>query len=335
MTTLAGQCPGGGFRGTSRVGPANPAFARPNYNHFQEIYKFGFGVEGGGKLAPTRIVPAWRRSLPTRHKSRCWLPWPVFEQPRPPVWLMRQAGRYLPEYRALRRGVGSFLELCYSPDLAVEITLQPIRRYGFDAAILFSDILVVPDALGADVRFVEGEGPQLEPLRVEADLARLGFDRFHAHLAPVYETVRRLAAALPPEVALIGFAGAPGLWPPTWSKGAAVRNSWRRGGWPGSSRNCSARLIDLLDRGRHTLSRRADRGRRRGGSTVRQLGRRAAGAGIAPLVRRAHPENRQRRCGRGIRTCRSSPSRAVSALPMRRSPVTSRSRESAWIRPCR
>jgi uroporphyrinogen decarboxylase len=129
--------------------------------------------------------------------------------PRPPVWLMRQAGRYLPEYRALRREVGGFLDLCYAPELAVEVTLQPIRRYGFDAAILFSDILVVPDALGADVRFVEGEGPQLTPLTTEADLARLGFGGFDAHLAPVYETLRRLAVALPPEVTLIGFSGSP------------------------------------------------------------------------------------------------------------------------------
>ena len=122
---------------------------------------------------------------------------------------MRQAGRYLPEYRELRRGVGGFLDLCYTPDLAVEITLQPIRRYGFDAAILFSDILVVPDALGAEVRFVEGEGPQLTPLTGEADLAGLGFASFDAHLAPVYETLRRLRLALPPEVTLIGFSGAP------------------------------------------------------------------------------------------------------------------------------
>jgi uroporphyrinogen decarboxylase len=131
------------------------------------------------------------------------------QQSRPPVWLMRQAGRYLPEYRAVRSGVRSFLELCYSPDLAVEVTLQPIRRYGLDAAIMFSDILVVPDALGAEVRFVEGEGPQLTPLRSEVDLSRLGFQSFHAHLEPVYETLRRLAVSLPAEVTLIGFAGAP------------------------------------------------------------------------------------------------------------------------------
>jgi uroporphyrinogen decarboxylase len=147
---------------------------------------------------------------PASHQHKAFLAALAGEKrARPPVWLMRQAGRYLPEYRAVRSGVGSFLELCYTPELAVEVTLQPIRRYGFDAAILFSDILVVPDALGAEVRFVEGEGPQLTPLRGEADLARLGLSGLHEHLEPVYETVRRLAAALPPEVALIGFAGAP------------------------------------------------------------------------------------------------------------------------------
>ena len=99
--------------------------------------------------------------------------------------------------------------MCYTPELAVEITLQPIRRYGFDAAILFSDILVIPDALGADVRFVEGEGPQITPIAREADLARLGFEAFDAHLAPVYATLRQLKVALPPEVTLIGFSGAP------------------------------------------------------------------------------------------------------------------------------
>lgn len=127
----------------------------------------------------------------------------------PPLWLMRQAGRYLPEYRAVRAKVRDFLELCYTPDLAVEVTLQPIRRFPLDAAILFSDILVVPHALGAELRFVEGEGPRLGVVEDARDLARLDAARLHERLAPVYETLRRLRAALPPEVALIGFAGAP------------------------------------------------------------------------------------------------------------------------------
>ncbi len=127
----------------------------------------------------------------------------------PPVWLMRQAGRYLPEYRAVRARTRDFLELCYTPELAVEVTLQPLRRFPLDAAILFSDILVVPHALGAEVRFAEGEGPRLEPVRDAAGLARLDLARLHERLAPVYETVRRLRAELPEQVALIGFAGAP------------------------------------------------------------------------------------------------------------------------------
>jgi len=128
---------------------------------------------------------------------------------RPPVWLMRQAGRYLPEYRAVRARAGSFLDLCYNPELAAEVTLQPIRRYGLDAAILFSDILVVPHALGQALDYVEGEGPKLEPVTDAAGIARLSARRLHEVLGPVYETVGRVAAALPPETALIGFAGAP------------------------------------------------------------------------------------------------------------------------------
>ncbi len=127
----------------------------------------------------------------------------------PPVWLMRQAGRYLPEYRQIRAQARSFLDLCFSPDLAVEVTLQPIRRYGFDAAILFSDILVVPHALGQRVWFVEGEGPKLEPLRGREAIARLEGESVLPRLEPVLETVRRLTRALPRETALIGFAGAP------------------------------------------------------------------------------------------------------------------------------
>jgi uroporphyrinogen decarboxylase len=129
--------------------------------------------------------------------------------PRPPIWLMRQAGRYLPEYRALRREAETFLDLCYTPDLAVEITLQPVRRFGVDAAILFSDILVVPDALGCAVRFEEGAGPKLAPVRRRDDLRRLTLDRLPDRLAPVYATVRRLREQLAKETALIGFAGAP------------------------------------------------------------------------------------------------------------------------------
>jgi uroporphyrinogen decarboxylase len=129
---------------------------------------------------------------------------------RPPIWLMRQAGRYLPEYRALRARAGSFLDLCYRPELAVEISLQPLRRFGMDAAILFSDILVVADGLGCPVAFVESVGPKLEPVRTAADLARLrSVGGLRAELAPVYATVRALKQELPAETALIGFAGAP------------------------------------------------------------------------------------------------------------------------------
>ena len=127
----------------------------------------------------------------------------------PPVWLMRQAGRYLPEYKATRATAGSFLDLCYNPTLAAEVTLQPIRRYGFDAAILFSDILVVPDALGQAVSFNEGEGPRLDPIRDVAGLSRLNPSKAHTKFAIVCETVARLRQDLPPETALIGFCGAP------------------------------------------------------------------------------------------------------------------------------
>ncbi len=130
--------------------------------------------------------------------------------PVPPVWMMRQAGRYLPEYRATRAQAGDFLSLCYTPDLAAEVTLQPIRRYAFDAAILFADILLVPQALGADLWFVTGEGPRLSTITDAAGVAALKpVDAIHEVLNPVYETVRILARELPPEVTLIGFAGAP------------------------------------------------------------------------------------------------------------------------------
>ena len=128
---------------------------------------------------------------------------------RAPVWLMRQAGRYLPEYRALRMRTGSFLELCYTPELACEVTLQPVRRFALDAAILFSDILVVPDAMGCRVSFVEGVGPRLAAVRSAADITRLRPEAVRERLAPVYETVARVRPELPAATALIGFAGAP------------------------------------------------------------------------------------------------------------------------------
>ncbi len=126
----------------------------------------------------------------------------------PPLWLMRQAGRYLPEYRETRAKAGSFLDLCYTPDHAVEVTMQPIRRYGFDAAILFSDILVIPDALKRNVRFTEGHGPQMDPID-EAGILALKPDGVIAYLEPVMETVRRLRRDLPDETTLLGFCGAP------------------------------------------------------------------------------------------------------------------------------
>jgi uroporphyrinogen decarboxylase len=124
----------------------------------------------------------------------------------PPVWLMRQAGRYLPEYRALRADAGDFLRLCMNPELAADITLQPIRRYNFDAAILFSDILILPMALGQGLRYAQGEGPLLPPLQ---DLRQLNLADAPAIYAPVIETVRLVRSQLPPETALIGFAGGP------------------------------------------------------------------------------------------------------------------------------
>ena len=132
-------------------------------------------------------------------------------QPRspPPIWLMRQAGRYLPEYRVLREKAGDFLTLCFTPDLAAEVTLQPVRRFGFDAAILFSDILVIPHALGQAVRFAVGEGPQLDPIADRQALMRLRLELDHGVLAPIYETIRRVKASLAPDVALLGFCGAP------------------------------------------------------------------------------------------------------------------------------
>jgi uroporphyrinogen decarboxylase len=167
---------------------------------------------------------------------------------RPPFWFMRQAGRYLPEYRALRAQARDFVALCLTPDLAAEITLQPIRRFAMDAAILFADILLIPHALGQRLEFREGEGPHLEAIADDADVARLAANRtaLRERLAPVGETVRRVAAALPRETALIGFAGAPWTVATYMIEGGSSREfaKARRLAW--ERPELFARLIDLL-----------------------------------------------------------------------------------------
>jgi uroporphyrinogen decarboxylase len=130
-------------------------------------------------------------------------------QASPPLWMMRQAGRYLPEYRELRAKVGGFLDLCFTPEHAAEVTLQPIRRFHFDAAIIFSDILVIPHALGRAVRFEAGEGPRLDPLDTPDKVATLAAQADFNQLEPVFEALRRVRSELDPAVTLIGFCGAP------------------------------------------------------------------------------------------------------------------------------
>ena len=166
--------------------------------------------------------------------------------PRPPIWLMRQAGRYLPEYRATRAKAGSFLDLCYNPELATEVTLQPIRRFGFDAAILFSDILVVPHALGQNLRFEEGRGPLLDALEDEAAIARLGMDQFHQRLKPVYATVAGLRESLPKETALIGFAGAPWTVASYMIEGGSSRDYAKIKAWAYRRPAAFQQLINLI-----------------------------------------------------------------------------------------
>lgn len=167
-------------------------------------------------------------------------------QTPPPVWLMRQAGRYLPEYRALREQADGFLDLCLTPDTAVEVTLQPVRRFGLDGAILFSDILVVPYALGRRLWFEEGVGPRLDPLSGSGDLDGLGLDGLHEALAPVYEALRRLSGDLPPGVALIGFAGAPWTVASYMIEGGSSRDFLAAKVWAYTDPDGFSRLIDVL-----------------------------------------------------------------------------------------
>ncbi|WP_304617621.1 uroporphyrinogen decarboxylase [Paracoccus sp. (in: a-proteobacteria)] len=167
--------------------------------------------------------------------------------PTPPIWMMRQAGRYLPEYRATRAQAGDFLSLCYNPELAAEVTLQPIRRYGFDAAILFADILLVPQALGADLWFVTGEGPRLSQIRSAADLDALKpAEAIHETLSPIYETVRILRRELPAETTLIGFAGAPWTVATYMVAGRGTPDQAPAHALKDADRGSFVRLIDLI-----------------------------------------------------------------------------------------
>jgi uroporphyrinogen decarboxylase len=166
--------------------------------------------------------------------------------PRPPIWLMRQAGRYLPEYQALRRKTADFLAFCYTPDLAALATLQPVRRFGLDAAIVFSDILVVPDALGCRVWFENGSGPKLEPQRDLAAIDKLRATLDQEHLAPVYETIRLVRSSLPSGIPLIGFAGAPWTLAAYMAEGGSAPEFYTARALALRQPDVFGRLIDLL-----------------------------------------------------------------------------------------
>jgi uroporphyrinogen decarboxylase len=167
-----------------------------------------------------------------------------------PIWLMRQAGRYLPEYREIRTKAGSFLDLVYNPDFASEVALQPLRRYGFDAAILFSDILVVPHALGQKLEFVEGEGPKLDPIKNLGDLGRLNHSGFNEKIKSVYESVVQTKEKMATEgfsnTALIGFAGAPWTVACYMIEGGASRDFERTKKWAYSDPESFGKLIDVI-----------------------------------------------------------------------------------------
>jgi len=163
---------------------------------------------------------------------------------RIPIWLMRQAGRYLPEYRALRASKGGFLELVFDADAAAEVTLQPIRRFGFDGAILFSDILIVPHALGQDLRFDAGEGPRLSPPLVDSAFAAL--ERAPERLEPIYRTVEKVAAQLPAETTLLGFAGSPWTVATYMVAGQGSRDQAEARGLAYADRGAFSALIDAI-----------------------------------------------------------------------------------------
>jgi uroporphyrinogen decarboxylase len=163
-----------------------------------------------------------------------------------PIWLMRQAGRYLPEYREVRSRVSSFLDLCRTPELAAEVTLQPLRRFDLDAAIVFSDILIVSYGLGQKVEFVEGEGPRLDPVRDPGAVAKLNLHNITKALEPVYETIERVVGELPKEIPLIGFCGAPWTVATYMVEGQGSKDQAEARLWAYRDRAAFQRLIDLL-----------------------------------------------------------------------------------------
>lgn len=182
-----------------------------------------------------------------------------------PFWFMRQAGRYLPEYRKLRADKGSFLDLVYNPAAASEVTLQPIRRFGMNGAILFSDILVIPHALGQDTRFVAGEGPKLEPIENEKELSRLNLDDLDKTLSPIYETLRQVKTKLQNEnfddTALIGFAGSPWTVACYMVEGGGSKTFERTKNWAYGNPNSFQKLIDIVVEGTiHYLSKQVEAG---------------------------------------------------------------------------
>ena len=183
-------------------------------------------------------------------------------QSTPPIWMMRQAGRYLPEYRATRAKAGDFLSLCYNPELAAEVTLQPIRRYGFDGAILFADILLLPQALGADLWFVTGEGPRLSTVTSQADFDALKpSSDVHEVLSPIYDTIRILKQELPKETTLIGFAGAPWTVATYMVAGRGTPDQGPAHALKDENRAVFSALIDLLTEGTiEYLSRQIEAG---------------------------------------------------------------------------
>ncbi len=169
--------------------------------------------------------------------------------PTPPIWLMRQAGRYLPEYREVRASADGFLDLCYTPEKAAEVTLQPIRRYDLDAAILFSDILVVPDALGQKVWFVEGEGPKLDPITGGSDVAALSTSWVRQRMALVFETIGLIKKDLPSHVSLIGFSGAPWTVATYMIEGGGSRDFAKAKAMLFENRECFDAMLEILIEG--------------------------------------------------------------------------------------